>query len=59
MADYDAFSKCYDRFTEDVDYPARTKRILELFEKYDRLSWKNLQDKNLYISLQCTTTLIH
>lgn len=36
MADYDAFSKCYDRFTEDVDYPARTKRILELFEKYDR-----------------------
>ncbi len=36
MADYDAFSKCYDRFTEDVDYSTRTKRILELFEKYDR-----------------------
>lgn len=36
MADYDAFSFCYDRFTDDVDYPARTKRLLELFEKYDR-----------------------
>jgi len=36
MADYDAFSFCYDRFTDDVDYPARTKRILQLFEKYDR-----------------------
>ena len=36
MADYDAFSKCYDRFTEDVDYPARVERLLELFEKYDK-----------------------
>lgn len=36
MADYDAFSRCYDRFTEDVDYPARTERILQFFEKYDR-----------------------
>lgn len=36
MADYDAFSKCYDRFTEDVDYPARVERVLQLFEKYDK-----------------------
>lgn len=36
MADYDAFSRCYDRFTEDVDYKNRTERILQLFEKYDR-----------------------
>ena len=36
MADYDAFSKCYDQFTEDVDYPARVERLLHLFEKYDK-----------------------
>ena len=36
MADYDDFSMCYDRFTEDVDYSMRTERILNLFEKYDR-----------------------
>ncbi len=36
MANYDDFSVCYDRFTEDVDYSARTIRLLELFEKYDR-----------------------
>ena len=36
MADYDAFSLCYDRFTDDVDYPSRTHRLLELFERYDR-----------------------
>ena len=36
MADYDAFSFCYDRFTEDVDYSFRVNRLLELFEKYDK-----------------------
>ena len=36
MADYDLFSRCYDQFTEDVDYAFRVKRLLELFEKYDR-----------------------
>lgn len=36
MADYDAFSYCYDRFTDDVDYPSRTRRLLELFERYDK-----------------------
>lgn len=36
MAIYDDFSVCYDRFTEDVDYLSRTKRLLELFERYDR-----------------------
>ena len=36
MADYDAFSRCYDRFTEDVDYSFRVNRILQLFEKYDK-----------------------
>lgn len=36
MADYDAFSRCYDQFTEDVDYAFRVGRILELFEKYDK-----------------------
>ncbi len=36
MADYDAFSKCYDRFTGDVDYTARTNRLLELFNRYDK-----------------------
>lgn len=36
MASYDEFSICYDRFTEDVDYPARSERIIKLFEKYDR-----------------------
>ena len=33
MADYDAFSRCYDRFTEDVDYSLRVNRLLQLFEK--------------------------
>ena len=36
MADYDAFSRCYDQFTEDVDYAFRVSRILQLFEKYDK-----------------------
>lgn len=36
MADYDAFSFCYDRFTEDVDYRSRTANLLKLFEKYDK-----------------------
>ena len=36
MADYDLFSRCYDQFTEDVDYAFRVKRLLELFEKYDK-----------------------
>jgi len=36
VADYDAFSYCYDRFTDDVDYPSRTRRLLELFERYDK-----------------------
>lgn len=36
MANYDDFSVCYDRFTNDVEYEARTKRILKLFERYDR-----------------------
>lgn len=36
MADYDAFSFCYDRFTEDVDYLSRTANLLKLFEKYDK-----------------------
>lgn len=36
MPSYNELSGCYDKFTEDVDYSARTKRILELFEKYDR-----------------------
>ncbi len=36
MADYDAFSFCYDRFTEDVDYSFRVSRLLQLFEKYDK-----------------------
>lgn len=36
MASYDDFSVCYDRFTEDVDYLSRTKRLIELFERYDR-----------------------
>ena len=36
MADYDDFSRCYDQFTEDVDYSFRVDRILTLFEKYDK-----------------------
>ncbi len=36
MANYDDFSICYDRFTDDVDYIGRSNRLLELFEKYDR-----------------------
>jgi ubiquinone/menaquinone biosynthesis C-methylase UbiE len=36
VADYDAFSRCYDQFTEDVDYAFRVSRILQLFEKYDK-----------------------
>ncbi len=36
MANYDDFSVFYDSFTEDVDYAARTKWLLELFSRYDR-----------------------
>ncbi len=36
MTDYDDFSALYDSFTDDVDYEGRTKKILELFNQYDR-----------------------
>lgn len=36
MNEYDLFSACYDRFTEDVDYPARSRHLLSLFERFDR-----------------------
>lgn len=48
MANYDDFSVCYDRFTEDVDYSARTERLLELFNKYD-------QKPTLMLDLACGT----
>ena len=48
MADYDAFSKCYDRFTGDVEYTARANRLLELFEKYDK-------KPSLLLDLACGT----
>ena len=48
MADYDAFSKCYDRFTGDVDYTARTNRLLELFNRYDK-------KPSLLLDLACGT----
>lgn len=36
LLNYDQFSACYDSFTDDVDYSLRSKRILEIFEKYDK-----------------------
>lgn len=36
MEDYDNFSACYDMFMEDIDYTASAKKLLSLFEKYDR-----------------------
>jgi ubiquinone/menaquinone biosynthesis C-methylase UbiE len=48
MADYDAFSQCYDRFTGDVDYTARTNRLLELFNRYDK-------KPSLLLDLACGT----
>ena len=48
MADYDAFSKCYDRFTGDVDYTARANRLLQLFNRYDK-------KPSLLLDLACGT----
>lgn len=48
MADYDAFSKCYDRFTGDVEYTARANRLLELFNRYDK-------KPSLLLDLACGT----
>lgn len=36
MSEYDNFAAVYDRLMSDVDYKARTKRLLQLFEEYDR-----------------------
>ena len=36
MSEYDSFAAVYDRLMSDVDYKARTKRLLRLFEEYDR-----------------------
>ena len=36
MGEYDNFAAVYDRLMSDVDYKARTKRILQLFKEYDR-----------------------
>lgn len=33
---YDSFAEYYDLLTSDVDYPARTDYILQLFEHFDR-----------------------
>lgn len=48
MADYDAFSQCYDRFTGDVEYTARANRLLELFNRYDK-------KPSLLLDLACGT----
>ncbi|MGN0493724.1 MAG: class I SAM-dependent DNA methyltransferase [Acutalibacteraceae bacterium] len=36
MSEYDNFAPVYDRLMSDVDYKARTDRLLELFCEYDR-----------------------
>lgn len=36
MSEYYSFAAVYDRLMRDVDYKARTKRLLRLFEEYDR-----------------------
>ncbi len=36
MSNYSSFSAVYDSLMSDVDYRARTARLLKLFEKYDR-----------------------
>ena len=36
MSEYDNFASVYDRLMSDVDYKARTKRLLQLFKEYDR-----------------------
>ena len=36
MSEYDNFASVYDRLMSDVDYKARTKRLLQFFKEYDR-----------------------
>lgn len=36
MPHYDDFSVCYDSLMSDADYSARAKRVLDLFDSYDR-----------------------
>lgn len=45
---YSEFATVYDRLQKDVDYPSRTKHLVKLFEKYDRLP-------TLMLDLACGT----
>lgn len=48
MENYDEFSDSYDIFTDDVNYSQRTKRLLEIFNKYDK-------KPSLLLDLACGT----
>lgn len=48
MSEYDNFAAVYDRLMYDVDYKARTKRLLKLFKEYDRVP-------ELILDLACGT----
>ena len=48
MSEYDNFAPVYDRLMSDVDYKARTKRLLQLFKEYDRVP-------ELILDLACGT----
>ena len=48
MSEYGNFAAVYDRLMGDVDYKARTKRLLQLFKEYDRVP-------ELILDLACGT----
>ena len=48
MSEYGNFASVYDRLMSDVDYKARTDRLLQLFNKYDRTP-------SLILDLACGT----